>query len=191
MEDHQKVVKFLLSNPYTPFETAFDFKLARWMTESRIPKTGITDYFNQGLCTPAAGDPAVGFGSSYMMCRLLNKIDPDLGLAQWQRESCEVMEGTRKRVTWYYFRPLLACIQYLLRQPISAEDMVYHSIREYNDNGEKMYSKLHTADWWWKVQVSTFLRSLELLNSLGLFKSSQEPIILILIVRKVYLRGLP
>jgi len=182
--DHQQAVEFLLSKPYTLFETAFDFKLARWMIESGIPKTRINDYFNQELFTPVAGVPAVGFQSAHTMHRLLNTIDPYLCQAQWQQGSCEVMEGTRKRMACYYFRPDLACIQYLLQQPAYAEGMVYRPIQEYNDNGERMYSELHTADWWWMVQVSTSLRSHKLHNSF------QEAINLIIIVRKAYLWGL-
>jgi hypothetical protein len=128
VEDHQEVVKFLLSNPYSPFETSFDFKLAWWMTESGIPKTCINDYFYQKLCTPAAGNPAAGFRSSLMMCRVLDRINSYLGQAQWQPESYEVMEGIKKTVACYYFRPVLACIQYLIHQPAFAEDMGYRSI---------------------------------------------------------------
>jgi hypothetical protein len=115
VENHQEVVKFLLSNPYTPFETAFDFKFTRWMIQSRIPKTHINDYYNQKHCTPAAGDLEAGFRSSHTMCRLRHRIDPYLGQAQWQRGSYDVMERIKKRVACFYFRPLLACMQYMLQ----------------------------------------------------------------------------
>ena len=55
----------------------------------------------------------------------------------------------------YYVRDLQECIEYLLRQRAYAADLVYAPIREFGEKGQRIYTEMHTADWWWDVQVRT------------------------------------
>lgn len=107
--DQQKAVEFLLSNPSSPFKTASDFKFAHWMIEGGIGKTHIHEYFNKQFDTHTTGNR-----SAYTMHKLLDRRDPDLGQAHWHQGSWEITEGMQKQTVCYYFRPVLACIQYLL-----------------------------------------------------------------------------
>ena len=48
---------------------------------------------------------------------------------------------------------ILLTVRYLIRQVAYSSDIVYAPIREYDSSGERLYSEMHTADWWWDAQV--------------------------------------
>ena len=67
--------------------------------------------------------------------------------------SGEVDDGLR--TTSFYYRNPIDCVRYLLRQIIYDGEMVYAPVKEFNSDGERTYSEMHTGDWWWETQVST------------------------------------
>jgi len=40
-----------------------------------------------------------------------------------------------------------------MRQIAYRDDFVYAPRREYDTNGQRIYAEMHTADWWWDLQV--------------------------------------
>jgi hypothetical protein len=58
-----------------------------------------------------------------------------------------------KHSTTFYYRDVIGCVHYLIRQIAYRPDMVYAPIREYDSSGDRLYSEMHTADWWWETQV--------------------------------------
>ena len=53
----------------------------------------------------------------------------------------------------FYFRDLEDTIQYLLRQRVYAEHLVFEPMHEFDDEGNRVYTDMHTGDWWWTTQV--------------------------------------
>ena len=58
-----------------------------------------------------------------------------------------------RHATTFDYRNIIDCIHYLIRQVAYSSDMFYAPIREYDSSGERLYSEMHTADWWWDMQV--------------------------------------
>ncbi|KAH8980428.1 hypothetical protein EDB86DRAFT_3236727 [Lactarius hatsudake] len=56
----------------------------------------------------------------------------------------------------FYFRDILECIQTLYGDPEFARDLVFAPERHYTNHERKcrVYSVMHTGDWWWAVQTS-------------------------------------
>jgi hypothetical protein len=54
-----------------------------------------------------------------------------------------------------HFRDILGCIQSIYGDPELAQDLVVAPERHYTDleQTERVYSEMHTGDWWWAVQV--------------------------------------
>jgi hypothetical protein len=54
-----------------------------------------------------------------------------------------------------YFRDILACIWSIYSDPELAQDLVVAPERHYADHKrtDRIYSEIHTGDWWWAVQV--------------------------------------
>jgi len=53
----------------------------------------------------------------------------------------------------FYYRDPEDTIQYLLRQRAYAEHLVFEPIHEFDDEGNRVYTDIHTGDWWWMMQV--------------------------------------
>ena len=53
----------------------------------------------------------------------------------------------------FYYRDPLECIKALLSQVHLSDTFVWAPERYYNARNERLYSEMHTADWWWDMQV--------------------------------------
>ena len=135
----------LCADPWAPFTSAHGFKLASWFIQSKVPKSRINEYFSNGL-----GDTAsVGYGSMHTLENHLRSLDPYSPYLQWFEG--QVDDGSR--CLPFFYRNILDCVRYLLRQIAYRDDLVYAPRREYDSEGQRLYSEMHTADWWWDVQV--------------------------------------
>jgi len=69
---------------------------------------------------------------------------------------CNGLEGhveDGQRILPFFYRNVLECVRYFLRQIAYRDDLVYAPRREYEQSGPRLYAEMHTADWWWDVQV--------------------------------------
>ena len=149
----------LLDDPWHPFHTVDDFKLAKWFITSKVPRSRIDQYFHAGL----SSSPTPCFRSAYKLDQYIYGLDPYQNLLAWN-------EGTLKhddRSSVFFYRDVVNCVEYLLAQPAYRGDITYGPIKEYDGNGQRLYSEMHTADWWWETQVREIPMSL-VLNAVDL-----------------------
>lgn len=145
-EDNEFISK-ICSNPYTPFKNPTDYRLARWFIDAKTPKQKIDDWFRIGLQM----SDTLSFSSGHTLYKQLNVMAEGLNLEfesailDWGIDGIEPGE--------YFYRNPLQCIEHLLRQPAYADSLTYAPVREYNSEGHRVYSEIHTADWWWDTQV--------------------------------------
>ena len=139
-----------LSNPLDPFVDELEYKLARWFIDSQTPKSRINDFFNMGL-SPFKEDPRGFFSSADGLWKKITKMDNshllefkdisvDFGIPNVNPSPC-------------FFRDPVKLLKYILKQPAYARNMVWDAVREFDEDGNRVYSELHTADWWWDEQV--------------------------------------
>ena len=148
---NQTYEKGLLMEPWCPFHTLDDFKLANWIITSKVPRTRIDEYFAIGLSKSAS--PC--FKSAYKLNQYIGALDPYQHLLEW-KEGAYTHDG---HSSTFFYRDMVQCVEYLLSQPAYRDDMVYAPVREHNETGERLYSEMHTADWWWEMQVRAFASS--------------------------------
>ena len=150
-------VVFSEDNPWYPFANEKEFALAKWFIDSGVPKSRIDEYFNLGL----AGSPEDGiisFRSAYSLYKLIDKMDPLLGMESFKYDTVDFGIPGRP-ASPYFYRDPVEVVQYLLKQPAYSRHMVYSPEEVYTTimvNGEKkkvqVYSEMHTGKWWWKEQ---------------------------------------
>ena len=145
VEGYEEELRNLCENAWAPFANAQGFKLASWFIESKVPKSRINSYFSSDLGNPAS----VGYSSMYTLENHLQSLDPFGLYLQWLEGQVE--DGMRTLP--FFYRNILDCVRYLLRQITYRDDLVYAPRREYDQNGQRIYAEMHTADWWWDVQV--------------------------------------
>jgi len=88
------------------------------------------------------------------MQNLLRHLDPYSQYLQWLEGHVE--DG--QRTLAYFYRNVLDCVSYLLRQIAYCNNLVDAPRPEYDHRGQRIYAELHIANWLWDVQV--LLRSL-------------------------------
>jgi len=137
--------KAMTDDPWSPFSSGNDFNLASWFVRSKVAKSQIEAYFAQGL----GGTDSRSFRSAYTLQQHLDILDPFREYLVWAEASID--DG--RHATTFYYRNIIDCVRYLIRQVAYSSDMVYAPIREYDSSGEQLYSEMHTADWWWDMQV--------------------------------------
>lgn len=138
------------------FDSAYDFKVARWFTKYRISETAIAEFFNDGI---AQG--CLSYTSPHTLNLKLDKLEQELGPASWQLGKARFGADAKNALQEYFFRDLESLIRYLIEQPYLRDYMVYYPVEEYRKNeadpqdeaGQRIYSEPHTAEWWAKEQV--------------------------------------
>ena len=85
----------------------------------------------------------------YPLEHYLRSLDPYSHYLQW----FEGQVDNGRRSLLFFYRNILDCVRYLLRQIAYRDDFIYTPWREYDSEGQRVYSEMHTADWWWDVQV--------------------------------------
>jgi hypothetical protein len=135
----------LCADPWAPFNSAEGFKLASWFIDGKVSKTRINDYFSSGL----GNAESVGYSSMHTLENHLRFLDPYSQYLQWFKGQVE--DG--QRTLPFFYRDVLGCVRYLLRQIAYRDDLVYAPRREYDPSGQRIYAEMHTADWWWDLQV--------------------------------------
>lgn len=141
-------------NPWFPFQDGDDFKLAKWLIRNRISDTAITEFFNHGIHSNKSS-----FRSPHTLHNIIDSIDPVLNLKAWKVGRAYFAGDAKNCHQEYYYRVLEECIQNLMERPAFRDHLVYRPVKEYKigSNGERkrVYSEIHTADWWHDEQVST------------------------------------
>ena len=151
LEDHSAMLLTIQLNlattndPWSPFSSEADFNLASWFVWNKVAKSQIDAYFADGL----GGTDARSFRSAYTMRQHIDELDPFGDYLVWTEAAID--DG--QHATTFYYQNVIDCVRFLIRQVAYRSEMVYPPVREYNSSGERLYSEMHTADWWWDTQV--------------------------------------
>ena len=140
----------LCEDPWAPFNSVQGFKLASWVIDGKVSKSRINQYFSRGL----RNAESVGESSMHTLENHLQLLDPYSQYLQWFEGQVE--DG--QRTLPFFYRDVLGCVRYLLRQSAYRDDSVEAPRLEYDPTGHRIYGEMHTADWWWDVQVEQPIR---------------------------------
>jgi hypothetical protein len=141
-------------NHLAPFQNARDYKLARFFTQSKVPKSKIDQFFNENLLSLGSNIPPtsnVSFRSGYTFYKQTNKMVAD---PEWQTGTVEYALRPKSE---FKYRDIIECIRYLLSQRAFVNHMLWEPEKVYNADGDRIYSEMNTASWWWDQQVCAHL----------------------------------
>jgi len=113
--------------------------------DRKVSKTRMNDYFSRGL----ANADSVGYSSMHTLENHLRFLDHYSQYLQWFEGQVE--DGLRTLP--FFYRDVLGCVRYLLRQMAYRDGLVYAPRHEYDPSGQRIYAEMHTAAWWWDLQV--------------------------------------
>ncbi|KAF8840735.1 hypothetical protein BDN67DRAFT_902984 [Paxillus ammoniavirescens] len=136
------------TNPWAPFTSHLDYKVACWAKLRGLGSTAFSDLLKiEGICDHLR--------LSYRSMPELNKIiDTKLPSQRprFRRQEI-VIAGEAYDV---FFRDVLECVKALFSDPDFAKYLVFVPERHYSDpdKTKRLYHDLHTGKWWWNTQKS-------------------------------------
>jgi len=144
---------------FRPCAHVLDYKLARFFHAAHVPKARIDEFFDAGFIGKKTGSeyqktlgsqnpmPPFSFKSSYTFYK---KLDEMLTSPAWENG---FVDFRLDKDTEFWYRDVLDCIQYLVRQKCYAKDIVWSPVRDFDAHGERVYTEMNTGTWWWDTQV--------------------------------------
>ena len=141
-------VRSELFNPLAPFESVYKYKLARFFHRSKMPLPQIDEFIKSNLLPSDLPQTSrVHFKSGYTW---RNKMRWLIDQAPWLHGTLDfhLPQGCA-----FYYRYVESTIAYLLRKRTFAQHLVYEPVREFDEEGNTVFTEMHTGDWWWQKQV--------------------------------------
>jgi hypothetical protein len=104
--------------------------------------------------------PSFKHGDGVQM--LLASVSNDQAVGEWELHT---LEGMRWNVNHQqpikcWSQDIMKSMRWLMRQPAYADHLIYAPQRCCNSDtpSKRLYTEMHTADWWWETQVSSDTR---------------------------------
>ena len=156
-------------NIFYPFAGPKDFVLARYFVRNNITQAAVNEYFNAGLGRAPILDAisdrdtafeAITFKSWHDLKKKMEVLAADSTICNldWNRGTVSygALSRNKGKAVSYLYRDITGCVQFLLEQPCFEQDLTFEAVREFNEDGERVYGELNSGDWWWRVQVSAY-----------------------------------
>jgi hypothetical protein len=136
-----------------PFSSDKVYNLAKWLVLNDIPVTAVDELLKGGTNFGLEATLLREIPSSYVVREKVAMMHNSL--PDWHSQPCTYRwtDGPQSEPLAYYKRDTLACIKWFLRQNHFKKHLHYAPRRNYV-SGNRIYSDLYTAEWWWKKQVS-------------------------------------
>jgi hypothetical protein len=145
------------TNIYYPYDSHAQYCLAKSLSTPRLPSATVIN-----AVAVEGADTFIREGVSFSSVKqFYNRLD-SLMLCQSRWESTSIVDTANPSnpEIQYWSRDSLAVLQEILENRELADKCVWAPVKQYNSEGERVYTDMHTADWWWDLQVGQLLVSM-------------------------------
>ncbi|KAH9038021.1 hypothetical protein EDB83DRAFT_2228544 [Lactarius deliciosus] len=144
--DYRSHEDALNTSVWAPFHSQCDWEIALWAKIRRPTLSALTELLQIPEVTDRLG---VSYSSAKELDRIIDALP---GRPPFE---CEDFTIGGERLSFYFWN-VLQCIRTLFGDPEFAHELAFAPERHYSDPERtcRVYSEMHTGDWWWAVQTS-------------------------------------
>jgi hypothetical protein len=153
IENRQWFKEFGADSPYYPYSSYNQFRLAASVASPKLlPANVIQKVAVDGGDAFIPADLAFSSTNDF-----LARIDQLSALQSTWRQG--TLTNQRSGVSWatdvkFWHRDPLAVLQEIFENPDLKDSCVWEPVKQYNSEGDRVYTDMYTGDWWWRLQVS-------------------------------------
>jgi hypothetical protein len=143
---------------WLPFASKADWELASWFSRAGISKGKIEEWFRiPEFDMPARNHPKAMKSYSDLVKAVYSIPYGIPNRDEWEQQIVQVepqIAGGKAEKHKLLFRPIKACLEFLLGHEPFAPDMVWEPVKKsYGQEAPRVYDELNTGTWWWDMQL--------------------------------------
>ena len=139
---------------YYPFKGREDWDVAKFMFDQSWTK-GAIDLFLQNETFKNKFEGQLSYKNAEEWRQQIGRIPWGIQDDNFYVETLKIkslVEGTKEPEYKLMYRDIIAAIRFLLGHKPFKEHLVYAPVQVFNPNNVRVYSDMHTGDWWWNIQ---------------------------------------
>ncbi len=141
------------NNEFHLFFNEKDYALTLWFHESIYTKKDVDRFFKNKRLFSSHED--LSYSNDEEWLRQLDKIFFDIQSNTWMNAEIKLNSAEkdkRKIVVHVQYQDIIQVIRFLIEHKSFETNLTYASVRQYNDNDERIYNEMHINIWWWERQ---------------------------------------
>lgn len=139
---------------YHPFDSEVDYALAFWFYQEKVTKGARDRFFRDHRLKSL--HQFLKYQNSDDLINLEDRISQGLNIDGWKQRRFTIqpmISGASPVEYSIIYRNIITVLRFLLGHRAFREDMVFEPVRQYNSDDKRIYSEMHTGDWWWETQA--------------------------------------
>ena len=149
--DEENGARQLFDSPWWPFQNGDEFKLGGWFIDSNTPKIKMNLYFNMGLGLGQKNKSDDVFKSDHSFQKLLNSMGNPL--TEWKDGVINFKELDVDHPVVFHYHDLEPILTSFFKEPYFQNRLVFMPEKHVSPDNIRVFSEMHTGDWWWETQV--------------------------------------
>jgi hypothetical protein len=141
-------------SPFSPFKSQLDYGVAMFFHRRQLTKGDVDDFLHDKNMESVVDQLSFKNANQWRekLLETTNGLPLDdqwfSGVATIERE----IIGLPAREYQFYYQDVENVIRFLLGHIPFKENLVYSPMHVLNENEDRVYTEMHTGDWWWQTQ---------------------------------------
>ncbi len=156
-DDSQFMLETKKKNRYESFQSEKNYAFAHWLHQSENSKKDVDKFFQNSRLNKFHQE--LSFKNDDQWLNKLSKITTNIHKDTWLKQDLIIVskiDDESDEIVTIQYRDVMKTIKFFINHFSFRANLTYASIRQFNDNDERVRTKMHIEDWWWNKQNEIF-----------------------------------